>query len=128
MKPFQTFVMSMAVLLLAATPPQAQSDEEVISGKELLQTCVSESTSLTDGKPFCLRYLAGLVVTVSQIQEQDPGTRLFCVNPQQVSLEEVHQTVVKSLKENSERLNEDAYVLVSEALHRKYPCAPPAPQ
>lgn len=128
MKSIQTFVMSMAAVLMAVAAPQAQSDEAAISGKELLQTCVSESTSPTDGKPFCLRYLAGLVVTVSQIQEQDPGTRLFCVNPQQVSLEEVHQTVVRSLKENSERLNEDAYVLVSEALHRKYPCAAPAPQ
>jgi len=128
MKPFQIIVVSTAVILLAVAPLRAQSDEEVISGKELLQTCISESTSLTDGKPFCLRYIAGLVVTVSQIQEQDPGTRLFCVNPQQVSLEEVHQTVVRSLKENAQRLNEDAYVLVSEALHRKYPCAAPAPQ
>ena len=117
--------MSAAVVLLS---PLARADEDVISGKELLQTCVSESSSPTDGKPFCLRYIAGLVVTVSQIQAQDPGTRLFCINPQQTSLEEVHQTVVRSLKENSQRLNEDAYVLVSEALHRKYPCAAATPQ
>ncbi len=123
MKLFPVLVSTMVIALSAALPTKAPADDDVMSGKELLRTCTSQSDSPTDGKQFCLRYIAGLVMTVSRIQEKDPSTRLFCINPQQVSLEEVHQTVMEGLKEDSQRLNEDAYVLVSETLHRKYPCA-----
>jgi hypothetical protein len=55
-------------------------------------------------------------------QMENSGQKLFCIDPQAVSLEKVTADVTDWLRASRERLDEDAYVLVSEALNKKYPC------
>lgn len=99
--------------------------EEILSAGELLSGC--EEGALPDQpNQYCMRYVFGLVQTVLGLQQADSGPPLFCIDPQVIRLEEVTDTVVKFLRGNAERFNEDAYLLVTEALNKHYPCDPPA--
>jgi len=95
--------------------------EEVLSARELLAEC--EQGSLP-GAPnqYCMQYVFGLVQTVIGLQQMEQSPPLFCINPQVTRLEEATDNVIAFLRNNSRRLDEDAYVLVTEALHKKYPC------
>ena len=118
-----------AVLLLSvlaagpAVGQQAQKKpEKALSGRELLAGC---EQGAVPGNPnqYCMRYVFGLVQTVVMVQQMDPSKKpLFCINPGVVSLQEVTTRVTDWLKASRDRLDEDAYVLVSEALHQHYPC------
>lgn len=105
-----------------AQAPQAQG-EQAVSGRELLAGC---EQGKVDGQPnqYCMRYVFGLVQTVVMVQQMDTSKApLFCIDPKAVTLPQVTATVTDWLKENRQRLDEDAYVLVSEALHQHYPCS-----
>jgi hypothetical protein len=52
---------------------------------------------------------------------------LFCIDPNKVSPESVRDTAVKWMQARPERGGEEAYVLMSEALHQAYPCAASGP-
>ena len=113
---------SLGFLLLCSGQSFAQEDEEVLSGRELLASC---EQGAAPGQPnqYCMQYVFGLVQTVLMLQQAAPDQPpLFCIDPQAVSLPEVTEQVVKWLRGVGDRLDEDAYVLVSEALHSKYPC------
>ena len=69
-----------------------------------------------------MRYVFGLVQVVDTFQQADPSQKIFCINPNQVSLQEVTETTVNWLKKVPGRLQEDAYKLVTEALHANYSC------
>lgn len=107
----------------AQAPPAQQ--EEVLSGRELLEACTASPDSASEQSQFCLSYLAGLVITVSRLQETDPAEQLFCIDPEVVPLESVRERTVGWLQEHPDRLEEDGYLLVSEALHQAYPCSSP---
>ncbi len=93
-------------------------EEEALSGRELLADC----EGITQPTQACMKYVFGLVQTVLMLQEMEPGQQLFCIDPTAVSLETVTSKVTAFLKDAPQRLNEDAYVLVSEALNTHYPC------
>ena len=72
-----------------------------------------------------MQYVFGLVQTVIMLQQYEPDKpRLFCIDPNKIGLPEVTEQIVKWLRSSKDRLSEDAYVLVSEALHTHYPCKP----
>lgn len=107
--------------LAFAAGEAASAQEEAISGQELLEGCAEGATP---GNPnqYCMRYIFGLVQVVDSFQQADPTKKIFCINPNKVSLQEVTETTVNWLKKSPERLNEDAYKLVTEALHANYSC------
>jgi hypothetical protein len=116
----------MLVLFTAMTAFAAEdtADEEAISGQEFLDGCAEGSVP---GAPnqYCMRYIFGLVQVVDTFQQADPdpGQRIFCIDPHQVSLQEVTESTTNWLKSVPNRLHEDAYKLVTEALHKNYPCS-----
>ena len=101
---------------------QETAEEEAVTGRELLADCEQGTTAATPNQA-CMKYVFGLVQTVVMLQQMDPGQKLFCIDPTAVSLEEVTTKVTAALKAVPERLDEEAYVLVSEALNTSYPCS-----
>lgn len=95
--------------------------EEAISGQELLAGC-AEGAAPGSPNQYCMSYMFGLIQVLDTFQQAEPGQKIFCINPNRVSLQEVTETTVNWLKETPERLNEDAYKLVTEALHTNYSC------
>lgn len=116
------------VLMLASSGPafaaeeDAPAKEEAISGRELLDGC-AEGAAPGAPNQYCMRYVFGLVQVVDTFQQADPTRKIFCINPNLVSLQQVTETTVNWLKKSPERLGEDAYKLVTEALHANYSCA-----
>lgn len=123
---FSRFAAVLLLFLLTTGPAAAQqaqkAPEKALSGRELLAGC--EQGALP-GKPnqYCMRYVFGLVQTVVMVQHMNPSKEpLFCIDPGKTSLQEVTEKVTDWLKKSPDRLDEDAYVLVSLALHQHYPC------
>ena len=116
-----------SILILACSVPVfageegAETEEEAISGRELLDGC-AEGAAPGAPNQYCMRYVFGLVQVVDAFQQADPTQKIFCINPNQVSLQEVTESTVNWLKQRPERMNEDAYKLVTEALHTNYSC------
>lgn len=111
-------------MLIFAVPVMAQQaaeEEEMLSGSELLVGC-EEGAAPGQPSQYCMRYVFGLVQTIDMLQQAEPGQKLFCIDPNVISLEEVTMKISTWLKGKSSRLNEDAYKLVSEALNAAYPC------
>ena len=115
---------TLGLLLFFSAGPvfsEAEEEEEVLSGRELLSGC-EEGAAPGAPNQYCMQYIFGLVQIVDQIQQADPSQRIFCINPQQVRLEEVTETTTDWLKNVPDRLDEDAYKLVTQALNASYPC------
>ncbi len=114
------------MIMITSTSVYAQEegeDEEVLSGSELLENC---EEGATPGAPnqYCMKYVFGLVQVVDSFQQSEPDQpRVFCINPNLVSLQQVTETITDWLKNVPDRLHEDAYKLVTEALHTNYPCS-----
>ena len=126
--PYMNILINIAVLLFCvclapvyAAEEGAQTKEEAISGREFLDGC-AEGAAPGAPNQYCMRYIFGLVQVVDTFQQADPTQKIFCINPNQVSLQEVTETTVNWLKKKPERLGEDAYKLVTEALHANYSC------
>lgn len=107
--------------------------EQVLTGRELMESCTAEGGAESEGGKFCMTFMVGLVQTVSQMQLSGDGPMLFCVDPNHVTPEAVRDSAVAWMRKRPERAGEEAYVLVSEALREAYPCptagspAAPAP-
>ena len=100
----------------------AEEEEEVLSGQELVDGC---SEGYLPGKPnqYCMHYIFGLVQALAALQEMEPSNKLFCIDPTVIGLEEVTDDVTKWMENVPERLDEDAYILATQALHESYPCS-----
>lgn len=106
-----------------ASPENNAPEQEALSGRELLDEC---SVGAAPGAPnqYCMRYIFGLVQVVDSFQNSDPSQqKIFCIDPNQVGLPEVTERTTDWLKSVPERLGEDAYKLVTESLHKNYPCS-----
>ena len=112
------FILSISIV---NAEQKEQVEEEALSGKDLLDGC---KKGAAPGAPnqYCMRYVYGLVQIVDTLQQTEPGPKVFCINPNQISLQEVTETTTNWLKNVPDRLNEEAYKLVTEALHASYPC------
>ena len=117
---FKAFMM--LFLSIAVIPAYAEEEEDVLSGQELIDGC---SEGYLPGKPnqYCMQYMFGLVQALAALQEMKPGNKLFCIDPTVIGLDEVTDNVTKWMNSAPERLNEDAYILVTQALHESYPCS-----
>lgn len=119
-------IMLVLLLTLASNvyaQDEATEEEEAISGHELLSSC-EEGAAPGAPNQYCMRYVFGLVQVVDSFQQSEPDKpKVFCINPNLVSLQEVTETITDWLKGVPDRLDEDAYVLVTEALHSNYPCS-----
>lgn len=104
-----------------APPMPPEGEEEMLSAGELLKNC-EEGASPGNPNQYCMRYVFGLVQVVDSFQRADPSQQVFCIDPNKLSLQEVTETATDYLKSKSDRLDEDAYKLVTEALHASYPC------
>lgn len=107
----------------AAVAPGVEpaAEEQVLTGRELLDSCTRGEAD-AEAHTFCMTFMVGLVQTVSVMQQAGDGPALFCIDPNQVSPEDVRGRAVAWLQARPERLDEEAYVLVGEALHQGYPC------
>jgi hypothetical protein len=110
-----------------ASPPAPSGDspsvteEQVLTGRELLDRCAPGEAD-SEAHKFCMTFMVGLVQTVAVMQQEGEGPALFCIDPNLVSPEDVRGRAVKWMQARPERLNEEAYLLVGEALHQAYPC------
>ena len=106
-----------------AVTAEDTATEEVLSAGELLSNCEEGSVP---GAPnqYCMRYVFGLVQTVISLQQTEQSPPVFCINPQVTRLEEATDDVIGYLRSQSSRSNEDAYIIVTEALAKNYPCSP----
>ncbi len=102
---------------LTAHAQQMQEEEEVLSAGEFLESCQQAG-----GLGICNTFIVTMVQTVTAMQESGQAPQLFCINPQVVSLDEVRNTLVSRLEKIPNRLQEDAYTLISEILYQRYPC------
>ena len=100
---------------------EEETEEEVLSGRELLAGC-KEGAMPGAPNQYCMRYIFGLVQMVDALQQADPSQKVFCINPNEVSLQEVTENTTTWLGKVPDRLDEDAYKLVTESLHLSYPC------
>ncbi len=98
------------------------ADEEVLSAGELLTNC-EEGSAPGAPNQYCMRYVFGLVQTVLSLQQAEQSAPVFCINPQVTRLEEATDNVIGYLRSQSSRANEDAYIIVTEALNKNYPCS-----
>ena len=123
MKKISFIAFMMLFLNFAIVPAYAEEEEEdILSGQELVDGC---SEGYLPGKPNqdCMQYMFGLVQALAALQEMEPGNNLFCIDPTVIGLEEVTDNVTKWMNNVPDRLNEDAYILATQALHESYPCA-----
>ena len=117
------FIVSMMLFLnCGLVSVYAEEEEEVLSGQELVDGC---SEGYLPGKPnqYCMQYMFGLVQTLAALQEMEPENKIFCIDPTVIGLEEVTDNVTKWMENIPARLNEDAYILATQALHESYPCS-----
>ena len=100
--------------------------EEFLTGQELLDGC-EEGSAPGAPNQYCMQYVFGFVQTVVALQAADPSQpELFCIDPAQIGLPEVTENVTKWLRNQPERLSEEAYILVGQSLATNYPCQPSA--
>ena len=122
MKKISFIAFMMMFLSFAIASVHAEEEEDVLSGQELVDGC---SEGYLPGKPnqYCMQYMFGLVQALAALQEMEPGNNLFCIDPTVIGLDEVTDNVTKWMNSVPERLNEDAYILATQALHESYPCS-----
>ena len=104
------------------TSVYAEEEEDILSGQELVDGC---SEGYLPGKPnqYCMQYMFGLVQALAALQEMEPDNKIFCIDPTVIGLDEVTDNVTKWMNSVPDRLNEDAYILATQALHESYPCS-----
>lgn len=120
---FSTIMLAGFIIAPLSHAGEVTQEQEALSGRELLEEC---SVGAAPGAPnqYCMRYIFGLVQVVDSFQNADTSSpKIFCIDPNQVGLPEVTEKTTDWLKSVPERLDEDAYKLVTESLHNNYPCS-----
>ena len=112
----------LCISLLHINSVLAEEEPELITAGELLSAC-EEGSAPGAPNQFCMRYVFGLVQTILSIQQQEQIAPIFCINPQVTRLEEATDNVIAYLRSQSSRANEEAQILVAEALNKNYTCS-----
>lgn len=101
---------------------EEEAEPELLTAGELLESC---DEGYAPGAPnqFCMRYVFGLVQTIIGIQQKEQSAPIFCINPQVIRLEEATENVMAYLRKQSSRADNEAQMLVVEALNKNYPCS-----
>lgn len=100
---------------------EEEAEPEILTAGELLASC---DEGYAPGAPnqFCMRYVFGLVQTVLGLQQADGSAPIFCIDPQVVRLETATEKVMAYLRAQSSRANDEAQIVVVEALNKSFPC------
>ncbi|MDZ7736514.1 MAG: Rap1a/Tai family immunity protein [Gammaproteobacteria bacterium] len=100
----------------AQSVEQAPDEEVMLTGAELLENCQPEAGGEAP-TAYCMEFVFGLVRTISGLQEMMPeAEKVFCIDPNRVGLKAVTNNVTDWLEAHPGRLEEPAFLLVSEAL------------
>jgi Ssp1 endopeptidase immunity protein Rap1a len=101
---------------------EEEAEPALVTAGELLESC---DEGYIPGAPnqYCMRYVFGLVQTILGLQQADQSAPIFCINPQVTRLEEATENVMAYLRKQSSRANDEAQMLVVEALNKNYPCS-----
>ncbi len=117
----------LVMMALVIAPVLAQNEEgageELLTGGELYENCKGD-----DEEPaptaYCKEFIYGLVQTLVSLQEMQPESEhMFCIDPNEVGLEQVTLNVTEWLAEHPERHEDPAYLVTAEALGAYYPCS-----
>lgn len=109
-------------LPMNAQENEQAEEEQYLTGQELLDRC-NEGASVGNPSQFCMQYVFGYVQNIEMLHSADPSQpRLFCIDPQAVGLPEVTEKMKNWLASVPGRLEQEAYILVAEALAKNYPC------
>jgi hypothetical protein len=118
---------SLLLVFCSITPAaygQTGEQEEFLTGHELLQSCRGDESNPPPTQ-FCMEFVYQFVTTVVSLEETMQEQKMFCIDPNAISLQEVTLKVTDWLEDNTGLLDEPAFLLVSEALHVSYPCGTP---
>ena len=115
------FILLSTGLLYSNTVLAEEEEPELLTAGELLESCEEGSVP---GAPneYCMKYVSGLSFMIMQVQAQDQSPPIFCLNPRVMPLQDVTDNVIAYLRNQSSRSNEEAQILVVEALNKNYPC------
>ena len=130
----RTFLLSVVFLLISGCLV-AQDFDWKGDGSSLLRKC-SLAVRIFDGEKlssadavegtFCVGYISGIHdmdYTVQMLEEHEKITLMkHACPPSNVSTEQAVRVVVKYLRDNPERLNLPASVLVTGAVRTSFPC------
>ncbi len=122
LKKLMFILLCMGLLNANIVLAEEEAEPELLTAGELLQSC---DEGYAPGAPnqFCMRYVFGLVQTILGLQQADQSAPIFCINPQVTRLEEATENVMAYLRKQSSRANDEAQMLVVEALNKNYPCS-----
>lgn len=119
----KNLLFTLLLLLPLAGHAQQDQEEDLLTGAELLDNCQPAAGEQAPTS-YCMEFVFGLVRTLVSLQEMAaPEDQIFCIDPDQVPLQDVTTDVTEWLKAHPERLQEPAFLLTSEALSDNYPCA-----
>lgn len=116
-------VAGMAVVL--ASLICAAASAETLRGDQLLIMLTDESArgmQASISRYRAMGYIQGLLDSYTVFSTRDPSLDIFCMPEQGVSTAQARILIVKWLKENPERLHEQARLLVFHALAEAFPC------
>lgn len=120
----------MKIILLGIAAIIATSSAfATITGKELLNNCVSKSSDAKEptrnNRDFCVGYVAGFldtyVLTVA-LHRVNPNERHFCLGNKGISYSQAIQVTVNYLQKHPKELNDTARNLLVKAFAERYPC------
>lgn len=119
------------ILVPLTVQAQAETEEELLTGSELLANCQPHADDQANDPAvedaptsYCMQFVFGLIRTLASLQEMAPEEDwIFCIDPNEIALEDVTANVTDWLEAHPERLEEPAFLLTSEALRDNYPCS-----
>ncbi len=110
----------------ASEATAAAADEQFLTAGELLQSCRGAAGSREDG--LCLEFIFGLVRTVTEMQQQDPATQYFCIDPGATPIRTVQGTLLRGLEERRDVAAMPAFEIAIDVLGRAWPCVQVQPR
>jgi Ssp1 endopeptidase immunity protein Rap1a len=113
-------------LLLSQSISSQDKAPDITHGNGLLQACTDEGPLADLNNAFCKGYLEGAREGLALLQKDKNTGPYFC-EPEEATLGQVRDIVVKYLRDNPEHRHEVSIVLVYRALQKAWPgpCASP---
>lgn len=114
-----------AIVAVLASVICGAASAETLRGDQLLIMLTDESSSgmqASINRYRAMGYIQGLLDSYTVFSTRDPSLDVFCMPEQGVSSAQARILIVKWLKENPERLHEQARLLVFHALAEAFPC------
>jgi Rap1a immunity proteins len=112
------FVLLLGLYLSQSTAPQEMAPD-ITHGNGLLRACSDDAPSGLN-HAFCMGYLEGAREGLSMLEKGKSTGAYFC-EPENATLLQVRDIVVKYLRDNPENRQEVSILLVYRAFHKAWP-------